>query len=74
MKLRYNDGLVTQDIVTFLGADSVEDMHLKCKIQLLIDLIILVDVETLNFIESPDISLIPETSEEYLWKCMIINK
>ena len=34
MKLRYNDGLGTQDIVTFLGADFVEDMQLKCKIQL----------------------------------------
>ncbi len=26
MKLRYNDGLGTRDIVTFLGADFVEDM------------------------------------------------
>jgi hypothetical protein len=34
MKLRYNDGLGTQDMVTFLGADFVEDMQLKCKIQL----------------------------------------
>jgi hypothetical protein len=34
MKLRYNDGLGSRDIVTFLGADFVEDMRLKCKIQL----------------------------------------
>jgi hypothetical protein len=49
MKLRYNDGLDTRDIWTFLGADFVEDMQLKCKIQLSNDSIILVDVETLNF-------------------------
>ena len=29
MKLRYNDGLGTQDIVTFLGTNFVEDMRLK---------------------------------------------
>jgi hypothetical protein len=56
----YNDGLGTRDIVTFLGADFVEDMQLKCKIQLSNDSVILVDVETLNFIENPDIALIPE--------------
>ena len=30
MKLRYNYGLGTQDIVTFLETDFVEDMRLKC--------------------------------------------
>jgi hypothetical protein len=50
MKLRYNDSLGTRDIVTFLGADFVEDMQLKCKIQLSNDSFILVDIETLNFI------------------------
>jgi hypothetical protein len=30
-KLRYNDGLGTQDIVTFLGSDFVEDMRLSAK-------------------------------------------
>jgi hypothetical protein len=34
MKLRYSDGLGTQDIVTFLGTNFVEDMRLKCKIRL----------------------------------------
>ncbi len=73
MKLRYNDGLGTQDIVIFLGADFVEDMQFKCKIQLSNDSIILVDIETLNFIENPDIALIPETSEDYFWECAVIT-
>jgi hypothetical protein len=73
MKLKYNDGLGTQDIVTFQGADFVKDMHLKCNIQLLNNLIILVDVETLNFIENTHIALIPESSEDYLWECMVIT-
>ncbi len=73
MKLRYNDGLGTRDIVTFLRADFVEDMQLKCKIQLSNDLVILVDVETLNFIENPDIALILETSEDYFWDCAVIH-
>ncbi len=65
MKLRYNDGLGTRDIVTFLGADFVEDMQLKCNIKLSNDLVILVDIETLNFIENPDIASIPETCDDY---------
>ncbi len=73
LKLRYNDGLATQDIVTFLEAYFVEDMQLKRIIQLSNDLIILVDVETLNFIENPDIALIPKTSEEYRWECRVIT-
>jgi hypothetical protein len=73
MKLRYNDGLGTRDIVTFLGADFVEDMQLKCKIQQLNDSIILFDFYILNFIENPDIALIPETYEDYLWECTVIT-
>ena len=52
MKLRYNDGSGTQDIVTFLSSDFVEDMRLKCKIKLSNDSVVLVDLETLNFIEN----------------------
>jgi hypothetical protein len=62
MKLRYNDGLGTQDIVTFLGTNFVEDMRLKCKIRL-----------TLNFIENPDIASIPETSEDYFQESTVIT-
>jgi hypothetical protein len=32
MHLCYNDGQGTQDIVTFLGADFLDDMQLQCKI------------------------------------------
>jgi hypothetical protein len=32
VRLHYNDGQGTQDIVTFLGADFIDDMQLKCKI------------------------------------------
>jgi hypothetical protein len=73
MKLRYNDGLGTRDIVTSLGTDFVEDMRLKCKIKLLDDSIILIDIKTLNFIENPDIASIPETSEDYFREGTIIT-
>jgi hypothetical protein len=73
MKLRYNDSLGTRDIVTFLGADFVENMQLKCKIQLSNNLVILVYIETLNFIENPNIALIPETSEDYFRECAVMT-
>ncbi len=73
MKLRYNDSLGTRDIVTFLRTDFVEDMRLKCKIRLSTDAVILVDIETLNFIENPDISSIPETSQEYFRESTVIT-
>ncbi len=66
MRLCYNDGQRTQDIVTFLGADFIEDMQLKCKIQKSDDLVILVKLETLNFIDNLDIASIPQTSEDYV--------
>jgi hypothetical protein len=65
MRLHYNDGNGTRDIVTFVGADFVDDMQIKCKVKLSNDNIILVDPGTLNFIENPDIASIPQTSEEY---------
>jgi hypothetical protein len=65
MKLRYNYGFGTRDIVTFFGIDFVDNMRLKCKIKLSNNLDILVDIATLNFIENPDIALIPETLEDY---------
>jgi hypothetical protein len=64
MKLRYNNGNETQDIVTFVGADFVNDMQIKCKVKLSEDRTILVDPEMLNFIENPDIASIPQTSED----------
>ncbi len=73
MKLRYNDGLGTWDIVIFLGTDFVKNMRLKCKIRHSNNLVILVDIETLNFIENPDIASISETSEEYLQECIVIT-
>jgi hypothetical protein len=66
MRLCYNDGQGTQDKVTFLGADFIEDMQLKCKIQKSDDLVILVNLETLNFIDNLDIASIPQTSADYL--------
>jgi hypothetical protein len=65
MKLRYNNGNGTRDIVTFIGADFVDDMQIKCKIRLSNNSTILVNLETLNFQKNPDIALIPQTSEEY---------
>jgi len=66
MHLRYNDGKGTRDIVKFLGADFVDDMQIKCSIQLSNDTTLLVDPETLNFIENPDVASIPQTSDDYL--------
>jgi len=64
MRLHYNKNR-TQDIVTFVGADFVDDMQIELKVKIPNDNIILVDPETLNFIENPDIASIPQTSEEY---------
>jgi hypothetical protein len=32
MKLQYNDGNGTRDIITFLGIDYIDDMQLVCMI------------------------------------------
>ncbi len=66
MHLCYNDGQGTRDIVTFLGADFIDDMQLKCKIQRSDDSEILVNLEALNFIENPDIELISQTYADYI--------
>jgi hypothetical protein len=57
MKLRYNDGNGTKDIVTFLGDNFIDGMQLKCNVRLSDDSTKLVDPETLNFIENPGITL-----------------
>jgi hypothetical protein len=54
--------------VTFLGADFLDDVQLQCKIQKSNDLIILINLETLNFIENPDISSISQTLGDYIHK------
>ncbi len=69
MKLKYNDGQGTQDIVTFLGADFGKAMQIKCQIKLSNDSVILFDPESLNFIENPDIASILQTSQEYCCEC-----
>ncbi len=73
MRLRYNDGQGTQDIVTFLGADFIDGMQLKCKIQKSDESEILVNLETLNFIENPDIASIPQTLADYIRKRELIT-
>jgi hypothetical protein len=65
MKLKYVDGNGTRDIVTFIGVDFIDGMQLKCNIRLLDDSTKLVDPEMLDFIENPDIAIIPQTPEEY---------
>ncbi len=73
MCLKYNNGRGTQDIVTFLGDDFVEDMQIKCQIKLSNDSVILVDPETLNLIANPNIASIPQTSESYCRDCKNIE-
>ncbi len=65
VRLWYNNGSGTRDAVTFIGADFVDDMQIKCKVKLSNDTVILVDPETLNFIENLDIASIPQTFEDY---------
>jgi hypothetical protein len=65
MKLRFNNENGTQDVVTFVRVDFIGGIQLKCKIRLSDDSIKLVDPEMLDFIENPDIAIIPQTSEEY---------
>jgi hypothetical protein len=65
MKLRYNDGNGTRDVVQSLGVDFIDGMQLKCNIRLSNDSTKLVDPETLDFIENPDIAIISQTLEEY---------
>jgi hypothetical protein len=56
--------------VTFVGADYIDDkrLQLQCKILESNDLVILVDLEPLSFIENPDIALIPQTLAYYISK------
>jgi hypothetical protein len=65
MKLRYNDGNGARNVVQFFGVDFINGMQLKCNIRFSNDSTKLVDLETLDFIENPDIAIIPQTSEEY---------
>ena len=73
MKFRYNDCKGTKDIVTFLGVDFIDGMQSKCNVRLSDDSTKLVDPETLNFIENPNIAIIPQTSEEYCRDAVHLN-
>jgi hypothetical protein len=73
MYLHYNDGRGTQDIVKFLGADFIDDMQIKCTVQLSNDTVILVVPVTLNFIDNPDVAFIPQTSEDYIHESVNIS-
>jgi hypothetical protein len=44
-------------------------MQIKCQIKLSNDSVILVDPESLNFIENPDITSIPQISQDYCREC-----
>ncbi len=61
MCLRYNDGSGTRDIATFIGADFVDNMQIKCKVKFSDNTVALVAPETLNFIENPDVAEVPQT-------------
>ncbi len=72
MKLQYNDGNGTRDIITFLGIDYIDDMQLVCMIRRLDDTEMMVAPELLNFIENPDIASIPQTILDYYKESVII--
>ena len=69
MKLLYNDGSGTKELVTFLAVDFIDDMQLKCQIQRSDGSQALVYPEMLNFIENPDIASVPQTSDDYCREC-----
>ena len=48
-------------------------MQIKCQIRLFNESVILVDPESFNFIENPDIASILQTSQEYFRKCKNIE-
>jgi hypothetical protein len=73
MKLKYNDGQGTRDIVKFLGDDFGENMQIKCQVKSSNDAVIIVDPKKLNFIENPDIASILQTSKEYCCECKNIE-
>jgi hypothetical protein len=73
MKLRYNDGNRTKDIVIFLGVDFIDGMQLKCNVGPSDDSTTLIDPKTLNFIENHNIAIIPQTSEEYCRNAAHLN-
>ena len=73
MRFRYNDGEGTRGSVTFLDADFIDGMQLKRRIQKSDESEILVDLETLNFIENPDIATIPQTLADYIHKSELIT-
>ena len=59
--------------MTFLRADFIDGMQLKCKIPKSNKSEFLVNLETLNFIENPDIASIPQTSADYIRKSELIT-
>ncbi len=73
MKLQYNDGNGTQDIITFLGIDYIDDMQNVCMIQCSDDTKMMVAPELLNFIENPDISSIPQSILDYYEECQYLE-
>ncbi len=73
VQLWYNDGSGTRDVMTFIGADFVDDMQIKCKVKLSSDIVILVYPETLNVIKNADIASISRTSEDYHWESKDIS-
>ena len=73
MKLQCNDGNGTRDIVTFLGVNFFDRMQLKCNVRLSDDYTKLVDHKMLNFIENPNIAIIPQTSEENCRDALHLN-
>jgi hypothetical protein len=73
MKLWYNDGNGTREILTFLDIDYIDDMHMVCLIWRSDDTELLVVPEMLNFIENPDIASICQTNEEYYEECHYLD-
>jgi hypothetical protein len=73
MKLQYNHGNGTRDIVTFLGVNYIDDMQMVCLIQWLDDTKLFVVPQMLNSIENLDITSIPQTNNKYYEECHYLD-
>ncbi len=69
MPLLFNDGNGAKDRVTFIAVDFVHDIKKKYKVKNLDGSVAMVYPEMLNYINSPDVASILQTSEQYCHKC-----
>ena len=71
--LIYNDRSKSKSLVTYIDVDFVVGMQQKCRIRKSDGVEIYVYPDTLYLIQNPDITSIPETSDDYCIDCSNIS-